>query len=128
MIKPPLKNSRARYPPNYPISGETIQFLSLIFFFCFAIVTQGQKPVTPQEGEELAKKLKALKFIECSAYTGTIFFSFFILIVGTWKLIVIFVVVVVCVAGDNLKMVFDEAVKAVLFAKKKKAKGGCKLF
>lgn len=32
---------------------------------------QGQRPVTHEEGEELARKLKAVKFIECSAFTGT---------------------------------------------------------
>merc|ERR1711879_1103273 len=60
---------------------------------------QGQRPVTHEEGEELARKLKAVKFIECSAFTG-----------------------------ENLKTVFDDAVKSVLFSKRKKAKGGCSLF
>ncbi|KAL6041495.1 RHOG protein [Balamuthia mandrillaris] len=53
--------------------------------------SQGQNPISQAQGEELAKKLKAIRFIECSAYTG-----------------------------DNLKAVFDEAVKSVLFQKKKK--------
>ena len=43
------------------------------------------------QGQELAKKIKAVKYLECSAKTG-----------------------------ENLKTVFDEAVKAVLFAPKKK--------
>jgi len=60
----------------------------------------GTPAVMPNEGVELAtKKLKAIKFIECSAFTG-----------------------------ENLKNVFDEAVKSVLFSKRKKAKGGCTLF
>jgi small GTP-binding protein len=61
--------------------------------------SQGQRPVTHEEGDELARKLKAVKFIECSAFTG-----------------------------ESLKTVFDEAVKSVLFSKRKKAKGGCSLF
>jgi len=64
----------------------------------------GQQPISFEQGEDLAKKLKAVKFIECSAYTG-----------------------------HNLKMVFDEAVKAVLFGKGrggggKGGKGRCQLF
>ena len=45
------------------------------------------------QGYELAKKIKAIKYLECSAKTG-----------------------------ENLKTVFDEAVKAVLFAPKKRKK------
>ena len=52
-----------------------------------------QQPITTAKGEELARKIKALKYIECSAKTG-----------------------------DNLKHVFDEAVKAVLFKPNKKKK------
>lgn len=44
---------------------------------------------------ELSKKLKAVKYLECSAYTG-----------------------------DNLKNVFDEAVKTVLFGSRGKRGGG----
>ena len=47
-----------------------------------------------KKGAELAKKIKAVKYLECSAKTG-----------------------------ESLKHVFDEAVKAVLFAPKKKK--GC---
>jgi len=54
-------------------------------------------PITFEQGEDLAKKLKAVKFIECSAFTG-----------------------------HNLKLVFDEAVKAVLFGKGKGGKSGAK--
>lgn len=53
----------------------------------------GQSPITPEQGMELAKKIKAVRYLECSAK-----------------------------GGDNLKLVFDEAVKAVLFAPKKKKK------
>eukprot|EP01095_Lingulamoeba_sp_RSL-Kostka_P008998 TRINITY_DN306_c1_g2_i6.p1 TRINITY_DN306_c1_g2~~TRINITY_DN306_c1_g2_i6.p1 ORF type:complete len:193 (+),score=75.37 TRINITY_DN306_c1_g2_i6:106-684(+) len=59
--------------------------------------SQNQEPITLEKGQELAKKIKAIKYLECSAKTG-----------------------------ENLKTVFDEAVKAVLFAPKKK-KGGCAL-
>jgi len=54
----------------------------------------GQSPISTDQGAELAKKIKAVKYLECSAKTG-----------------------------ESLKHVFDEAVKAVLFAPKKKK--GC---
>merc|ERR1712137_1436949 len=57
----------------------------------------GQSPISLEKGQELAKKIKAIKYLECSTKTG-----------------------------ENLKSVFDEAVKAVLFAPKKK-KSGCVL-
>jgi len=61
--------------------------------------SQGQKPITPEEGAALAKKLNSVKYIECSAKTN-----------------------------ENLKTVFDEAIKAVLFKKKRpKKSGGCTL-
>jgi len=53
--------------------------------------------ISPELGGELAKKIKAAKYLECSARTG-----------------------------ENLKLVFEEAVKAALFSPKKK-KGGCTL-
>jgi small GTP-binding protein len=56
-----------------------------------------QVPITYEQGLELARKIKAIRYMECSAKTG-----------------------------EALKNVFDEAVKAVLFAPSKK-KGGCAL-
>jgi len=56
---------------------------------------QGQAAVSGGQAEELAKKLKAVKYLECSAYTGS-----------------------------NLKGVFDEAVKTVLFGPRKRSGGG----
>jgi GTPase SAR1 family protein len=53
--------------------------------------------ISNEQGNELAKKIKAVKYVECSARTG-----------------------------DNLKTIFEEAVKAALFAPKKK-KAGCAL-
>jgi len=59
---------------------------------------QGQAPVSVGQAEELARKLKAVKFLECSAFTG-----------------------------ENLKAVFDEAVKTVLFGARTTKKKGCAL-
>ncbi len=56
-----------------------------------------QVPISYEQGLELARKIKAIRYMECSAKTG-----------------------------EALKNVFDEAVKAVLFAPTKK-KGGCAL-
>lgn len=61
------------------------------------LASQNGEPVNTEMGVELAKKIKAIKYMECSAKTS-----------------------------QGLKAVFDEAVKAVLFAKPKK-KGGCLL-
>ena len=46
---------------------------------------QGLSPISTEQGHELAKKIKAVKYLECSAKTS-----------------------------QNLKMVFDEAVKGCL--------------
>jgi len=58
----------------------------------------GQNTISSEQGEILAKKIKAIKYLECSAKTG-----------------------------ENLKTVFDEAVKSVLFSKTSKQGGGCAL-
>jgi len=58
---------------------------------------QGQNPITTDQGENLAKRLKAIRYLECSAKTQ-----------------------------ENLKEVFDEAVRCVLQPPKKK-RGGCTL-
>jgi small GTP-binding protein len=60
--------------------------------------SQGTQPVNLEQGNELAKKIRAVKYMECSAKTG-----------------------------QGLKAVFDDAVKAVLFRKEKKRGGGCEL-
>jgi small GTP-binding protein len=59
------------------------------------LATQGHKPISTAQGEELARKIKAVKFMECSAKTG-----------------------------QQLKSVFDEAVKSVLFKKGNRKRGG----
>lgn len=55
--------------------------------------SQGQSMITTEQGNELAKKLKAVKYMECSAKTQA-----------------------------GLKDVFDEAVKTVLLPQKKKSR------
>jgi len=55
----------------------------------------GQKPVTPEQGVELAKKIGAYKYMECSA-----------------------------MKREGLKDIFDEAVKAVLFGTETSQKKG----
>jgi len=52
-------------------------------------------PLPPQKGDELAKKIKAVKYMECSAKTV-----------------------------ENLKNVFDEAVKSVLFKNRRRKPSG----
>jgi Ras-related C3 botulinum toxin substrate 1 len=57
--------------------------------------------LTPEEGTKLAKEIGAVKYIECSALTQ-----------------------------DNLKVVFEDAIKAAVEAikkKQKKKKGGCQI-
>eukprot|EP01097_Dermamoeba_algensis_P005902 TRINITY_DN371_c0_g1_i4.p1 TRINITY_DN371_c0_g1~~TRINITY_DN371_c0_g1_i4.p1 ORF type:complete len:184 (-),score=46.39 TRINITY_DN371_c0_g1_i4:227-778(-) len=54
--------------------------------------------ITSEQGEALSKKIKAVKYMECSAKTG-----------------------------ENLKPVFDEAIKAVLFQRRKPAGPKCQL-
>ena len=59
---------------------------------------QGMNVITTQKGEELKNRIKALKYMECSAKTG-----------------------------ENLKNVFDEAVKTVLMNKPTETKSKCSL-
>jgi len=53
----------------------------------------GQQPISTAQGQDLSKKIKAFKYLECSARTQ-----------------------------ENLKTVFDEAIKAALFIKRKKTR------
>ena len=87
------------YAPNVPLilvgtkldlreDMETIEKLS----------KSGAKPVTPEQGVELGKKIKAFKYMECSA-----------------------------MKRDGLKDVFDQAIVAVLFGGKKEKKPLCTL-
>ena len=54
----------------------------------------GQRPITPSQGEQMAKDIRAVGYLECSALTQ-----------------------------KGLKLVFDEAIKCVIFPGKK-GKGG----
>lgn len=54
---------------------------------------RGETPISYQEGEKLCEKINAMKYCECSSKTR-----------------------------DGLKNVFDEAIRAALFGKKKKKK------
>jgi small GTP-binding protein len=66
------------------------------------LTQQGQKPVETVDGENLAKEIGAIKYMECSALTQ-----------------------------KGLKSVFDEAIKAILRPKRvqpaRKNEGGCNL-
>jgi len=57
-----------------------------------------QKPITTEEGEKVAKQLKAFRYVECSSLTQ-----------------------------HGVKDVFDEAILAVLNRKPKKKKNGCQI-
>jgi small GTP-binding protein len=59
---------------------------------------KGEKIVEYKEGVELANSINAIKYIECSAKSG-----------------------------DGLKSVFDEAIRAALFGKKRKKNSNCLL-
>jgi GTPase SAR1 family protein len=62
----------------------------------------GQRPISTEQGEELARRIGAARYVECSALTQ-----------------------------QGLKDVFDEAIRAVLnppVVKKEDKKGKCRLF
>jgi len=67
-----------------------------------ALQEKGKAPLTKHQGDQLAQQIKALKYVECSA-----------------------------LSQNNLKTVFDEAIRAVLkpapAAKPAAKKGGCSL-
>jgi Ras-related C3 botulinum toxin substrate 1 len=54
---------------------------------------RGENPITYQEGAKLAERIEAVKYVECSSKTR-----------------------------EGLKVVFDEAIRAALFGKRKKVK------
>jgi GTPase SAR1 family protein len=61
--------------------------------------SKGVNPITTEEGSALARQIKAITYVECSAKTQ-----------------------------DGVKEVFDHAIKCVLFPKKKAKKdSGCAL-
>jgi GTPase SAR1 family protein len=70
--------------------------------FVKSLEEKGTKIKTAEDAEELRKHVKAVKYVECSAKTQY-----------------------------NIKQVFDECIKVVLFAKRKPAKkeksGGCNM-
>jgi hypothetical protein len=53
------------------------------------LAQNGQSPITQQQGESMAREIKAVAYMECSALTQ-----------------------------KGLKLVFDEAIKCVIFPKK----------
>lgn len=82
-----------------------------------------QKPITMEQGEKLAKELKAVKYVECSALTQVR--TFLIQKKINLKLIIFFLFLNF---QKGLKNVFDEAILAALEPPEPTKKRRCKIF
>lgn len=88
-----------------------------------------QRTVHTEQGLEMSRKLKAVKFVECSAKTVRseaehavcAFYATFAHC-RVWRRLLSSLSLLFA-QGENLKVCFDEAVKSVLFAPKAKKKG-----
>ena len=74
-----------------------------------------QRPLTVEQGEKLAKELKAVKYVECSALTQ-VRLSFHFIDHDNY---------IVLTLQNGLKNVFDEAILAALDPPEQKQKSKC---
>jgi len=81
-----------------------------------------QKPITQEAGEKLAKELKAVKYVECSALTQVSFARFRSF---HSKMHLSFLFFFHCRLQRGLKNVFDEAILAALEPPQPKRKRKC---
>lgn len=83
---------------------------------------KNQAPLTYQQGEQMAKEINAVCYMECSALTQK---GWCLRNSGTPMLLHIKAALTFLLC-TGLKQVFDEAIKAVVFPDKDKNKGGGK--
>lgn len=76
------------------------------------------KPITSDQGEKLARELKAVKYVECSALTQVIFLKLFSIKFKLNKFLI---------QKKGLKNVFDEAIVAALQPPMNKKKKPCQI-
>lgn len=86
-----------------------------------------QRPLYPDSGEKLARELRAVKYVECSALTQVGFSVAIFTHRSIWDKILIFYVFIPPPNQRGLKNVFDEAILAALEPPETKTKRKCVL-